>query len=438
MAKSRSIGGIYAELSLRDGKFKAGLKASSMAMKRFAAQSSKYAAAGLAAGAGAAAAGLATGTLHTLDQVDALGDLSAQTGVAVADLMVLQRAYKDGGRAAEMTGKDIGKMQKTLADAAGGGNDPFAEMGLSARALMGLNPSQQFRDIGAAIMRIQNPAERTAKAMQIFGKGGMGLTSVFPGIDAAAKALGKMPELAEKFAEQMGKANDLIGHFPVKSDQFFTGFTAGIVGGILPDLEKVDNFDFTDLGKNLGDAVASGLSVLRDGSFLDVLSLEFDRKAFDIFGKIAGLGKFAVDMVGAAAEARGRTLLTSVFSGSEAGEKAFDRIMAEKMAGFNDIKNPFQGEIDNIDQQIGVIYNKAAPRKTAQDPFKLQGMLRAMQGAAVVPNADFMSQAMARPNPAPMLTAGSVAGTDMKEQTELLRTLVGYMKEAKKGGTLRW
>ena len=28
---------------------------------------------------------LAAGTLHTLDQADALGDLSAQTGVAVAD-----------------------------------------------------------------------------------------------------------------------------------------------------------------------------------------------------------------------------------------------------------------------------------------------------------------------------------------------------------------
>ncbi|RYD46591.1 MAG: hypothetical protein EOP83_29405 [Verrucomicrobiaceae bacterium] len=138
MAKSRSIGGIYAELSLRDGKFKAGMKAASVAIGRFAKASAKYSAigGGLATAAGTAA--LARGTLKTLDQVDALGDLSAQTGVAVADMMKLQRAYADGGRAADAAGKDIGKMQKTIYTAASGGKDPFASIGLNAAELLKL------------------------------------------------------------------------------------------------------------------------------------------------------------------------------------------------------------------------------------------------------------------------------------------------------------
>lgn len=277
MAKSRSIGGIYAELSLRDGKFKAGLKASAVAMKRFGVASAKYAGAGLAAATVASTAALTAGTLKTLDQVDALGDLSAQTGVAVADMMVMQRAYADGGRAAEMAGKDIGKMQKSLVEAASGKKDPFAAIGLSAQGLLKMDPAQQFREIGAAIMRIQNPAERTAKAMEIFGKGSMGLTTVFEGLPDAARALGRMPELAQKFAGAMGEANDLIGHLPIKSDQFFTGFTAGIIGQLLPNLEKIDNYDFTNIGESLGSGLAVAFQSLTDGSVWELFRLQGER-----------------------------------------------------------------------------------------------------------------------------------------------------------------
>ncbi len=255
MAKSRSIGGIYAELSLRDGKFKAGMKSAGAALGKFAATSAKFA----ATGGAAAGAALTAGTLRTLDQVDALGDLSAQTGVSIADMMKLQQAYKMGGRAADMAGKDIGKMQKTIVAAASGGEDPFKVLGLSATELLQMNPAAQFDAVGEAIMRIANPAERTAKAMEIFGKGGMGLTTVFEGLPDAARALGKMPQIAQEFGARMGEANDLIGNLPLKSDQFFMGFTAGIVDTLLPGLNAVNEFDFTVLGQNLGNTLSNAL-----------------------------------------------------------------------------------------------------------------------------------------------------------------------------------
>lgn len=255
MAKSRSIGSIYAELSLRDGKFKGGLKAAGAKLKEFAGTSAKYAAAATAAGGAA----LTAGTLRTLDRVDALGDLSAQTGVAIGDMMKLQQAYKMGGREAEMAGKDIGKMQKSLVTAANGGDDPFQSIGLSAKELLKMNPAAQFSSIGEAIMRIANPAERTAKAMQIFGKGGMGLTTVFEGLPDAVTALGRMPQVAQEFGARMGEANDLIGNLPLKADQFFMGFTAGIVDSLLPGLNAVNEFDFTTLGQNLGKSLTDAL-----------------------------------------------------------------------------------------------------------------------------------------------------------------------------------
>ena len=273
MAKSRSIGGVYASLSLRDGGFKSGLKSARKGLNDFGSKAVKGAALGVAALAAGLAAAAVAGTRSTLSMVDDLGDVAKQTGVAVADMMKLQQAYKDGGRAAEMTGKDIAKMQKSIFGAASGGEDPFTAIGLSAKELLQLNPAAQFEQIGAAIMRIQNPAERTAKAMEIFGKGSMGLTTVFDGLPGAATALGRMPELAQKFAGAMGEANDLIGHLPLKSDQFFVGFTAGIIGQLLPGLQKIDNYDFTTLGENIGNALSVGFQILTDGSVWELFSL---------------------------------------------------------------------------------------------------------------------------------------------------------------------
>lgn len=282
MAKSRSIGGIYASLSLRDGGFKRGLSSAKKQLMEFGGTAIKSAAIG-AAGLGAAMATAAVmGTRSTLSMVDDLGDVSAQTGIAISDMMRLQRAYADGGREASNVGKDVGKMQKALVEASSGGSDPFSSIGLSAKELLKLDPAQQFQQIGEAIMRIQNPAERTAKAMEIFGKGGMGLVTVFGGIDGAVTSLGKMPELAQKFGAAMGEANDLIGHLPVKSDQFFVGFTSGIIGQLLPALQKIDNYDFTDLGMSVGTALATAFEMITDGSMWEIFQLNAEKAILSI------------------------------------------------------------------------------------------------------------------------------------------------------------
>ena len=319
---SRSIGGIYASLSLKDTGFKAGLKSASEKLKSFGATSAKWAAVG-AVGAGAGmAAGLVAGTKHTLSQVDALADLSAQTGLAVDDMMKLQQAYKDGGREAEMAGKDIGKMQKAIVGANNGGPDPFAPIGLSVKDLISMNPAQQFNAIGAAIMRISNPAERTAKAMEIFGKGGMGLTTVFGSIPQVEKALGRMPELAKKFAGAMGDANDLIGHLPLKSDQFFVGFTAGIIGELLPALEKIDNFDFTTIGQSLGADLATVFQSISDGSAWEIFELYAEKAVMGFGSNLANSGIIAAKTIGIAMEA--------AMAGGKDHMKNFDTFLGDK------------------------------------------------------------------------------------------------------------
>jgi len=243
-----------------------------------AASGSKYAA---VAATGTAVA-LAAGTKGAISMVDAIGDMSAQTGVGVAELMKLQQAYKDGGGNAEDAGKDIAKMQKAIANSKMDGSDPFTSMGLSLEALMNMSPDQQFKTIGDAIMRIENPTLRNAKAMEIFGKSGTKLISVFGSIESSANKLGDMPALAAKFAGAMDEANDIFGRLNTKKDQFFVGFASGIIGELLPNLQKVDEFDFTMLGNNLGKNIAIGFRGLTDGTLLEIAGLKMNAWILDI------------------------------------------------------------------------------------------------------------------------------------------------------------
>ena len=369
MAKSRNIGNLYAELTLKDQKFQAGVKRSESRLKKFGAAAAKW-------GVGAAAAGIAAlgvttiatgvalskGTLSTLDQVDALGDLSNQTGLAIGDLMKLQRAYKDGGREAEMLGKDVGKMQKSLVTANSGGDDPFSSMGLAAADLLKLNPAQQFEKIGNAIMSIQNPAERTAKAMAIFGKGGMGLMTIFPGIAEAAMHLGRMPELAQKFSGAMGEANDIIGRLPSKSDQFFVGFTSGIIGTLLPNLQKVDGFDFTTIGQNLGTSIAAGIQMITSGDlwiqFLsrgEIAALELGK----MFEKVIKTNLLSVPaMLETVMQQAGDSIAN--FTGGEKKGKSFSQNL-QSMSG----KSIFQDEIDSTSKMLDQMADRY--KKIVQD-----------------------------------------------------------------------
>jgi hypothetical protein len=273
---ARSIGSMYAELTLRD-KMSKGIKSAVASLKSFGTASLKY---GAVAGAAVTAAMIA-GTKRALSQGAALEHLSQQTGVLSGNLAILQRAYKDSGLSADAVGQDINKLQRNIADAASGNVTAaakFSRLGLAVEELQKLKPEDQFQAIGAAIMAIEDPAERAAAAMDIFGRGRGALQRVFgSGLANAEKSLGRMPEIANRFAGAMERADTLLGRMPAKSDAFFMGFTSGIVGQILPHLERVDEFDFTTLGENLGIAIGKGMEMITSGKAWQLFELHAEK-----------------------------------------------------------------------------------------------------------------------------------------------------------------
>ena len=100
-----------------------------------------------------AAAGVVTAGFdrfkQALDVGGQLNDLSANTGIAVADLVVLQQEFANAGKSAEDIGPVFGKMAKTLQG--GSADDTIKKLGINLEELKKKTPAEQFRTLGAAI-----------------------------------------------------------------------------------------------------------------------------------------------------------------------------------------------------------------------------------------------------------------------------------------------
>ena len=320
---SKSIGSVYAELALRDKNFSSNLHKAGAGMKRFQRSSMSMGNVARGVGASMAVAGLAIaglsgylakGTKDALDLGGRLSDVAAQTGLSVSSAMHLERAFKDGGLEATAMASSINKIQKVIAGANDGGEDPFAAMGLSADALLRLDPAKQFEEIGRAIARIENPTLRNAAAMKVFGKsGGKLMTVLGKGLGDARESLGSMPALMEKFANSFDRASDIMGNLPAKSEQFFTGFASGVIGVVLPNLEKINKFDFTRVGANFGAVIAAAFTGITNGTYMRVFEnkmfLAIDNSAgkiLDVFGAaFEALGEYFTNMIDRATEGVG-------------------------------------------------------------------------------------------------------------------------------------
>ena len=187
-----------------------------------------------------------------------LAELSDRTGVAVDQLLILERAFQNTGIGADSLGPIINKMQKAIVDAGDGTSkaaDAFTKLGIPLSTLQNLSPDEQLKAIGKAIAGIPDPAERAAVSMEIFGKSGGALNQVFANMDGeleTAKAqLGSLPEVMKAGAAQFDKISDNLTVVGGK----FVEFAAGIIDKVKPALDALTTaltrIDATKLGQDL-------------------------------------------------------------------------------------------------------------------------------------------------------------------------------------------
>jgi hypothetical protein len=274
---------VSTKLTLDTSGFNRGIKSAENGMAKFKAAAGPAVLGGVAAGfaaAAAAAAGLAVGIKGALDLAGALSDLSSRTGVAAGELRILQEAFARNGLSAEKVGPSINKMQRALVEA-GDGTGPAAEafkmLGISVDGLRGMDASSQFAAIGQAINALPDPAARAAAAMQLFGRSGGEMLTLFANSGAmaeAARSVGDQADILTRNANLFDQASDILGSVATKMQGFFVGVADTLVPALMPLLEAADGIDLSGLGQDLGNAIAFGLTVITSGNLGNILSAQ--------------------------------------------------------------------------------------------------------------------------------------------------------------------
>ena len=131
---------------------------------------------------------------------DDLNKMAARTGVSVEALSGLKFAAEQSGAGITELEAGLRGMQRSINDLGRGlstQKDAFGALGLAFEDLSGLSPEKQFSSIAEAISRVDDPTQKAALAMQIFGRAGQRL---IPLLSGGAIAL----EQFQREAEELG------------------------------------------------------------------------------------------------------------------------------------------------------------------------------------------------------------------------------------------
>lgn len=197
-----------------------------------------------------------------LDLGGKFADMSAATGASVSELVMLTQAFQNNGLAAEQVAPMIARFQRAL----GGVNEEgqstagaLEKLGTNTLALSRMTVAQQFQELSRAFSAIEDPAERTRRAMELFGRSGAQMLTLFRDPTAftrAAAEIGAMGDVLEANATRFDSMSDALTTLGQKMDQFFVGAMSSMGGA--DALEKAAQADFTAAGQSAG-AVASAL-----------------------------------------------------------------------------------------------------------------------------------------------------------------------------------
>jgi hypothetical protein len=211
-------------------------------------------------GIGMAVDRIASSFLDTAKAIDETQKQAFSLGMSFSDLTVAQRLFGDtAGVGAEATGEALKKMQINLVKARDGSGDlakSLKQIGLDAKQLSNLAPLDAFKAIAAEFNKIENSAERTKFAVDLFGKSGGLLVGALADGAKSADAMEQhlrssgmlLSDEAVKAVEMM---NDQMGLF----NDHIVGAANSITGRLAPAIAAA----MTDVNKGLDAAGSTGI-----------------------------------------------------------------------------------------------------------------------------------------------------------------------------------
>jgi tape measure domain-containing protein len=313
MAGSRSIGGIFATLSLKDAQFRKGLSSASAGLEKFGKASMAAGAAGVAAIGALSVAGMVGFVKSSSKAAATIEDLTIQFGVLTSSASKAQqliKAFREEEKKSALSTEDYGEgakkllannvayekvipTLKMLADVSLGNSERFGRLSLafgqiSAKGKLagqelnqlaesGFNPLQQMaektgesyeslfkkmegreisvQDVTNALKDATSEGGRFYKAID---KGSAGTNAKINQTKAAITQL--QVAFGTGFNDGLKNALDAISKFlPQMEDKFKTA--GSFVGMAITDAVSGDGAKFTLIGEYIGTAIAEGMKI---------------------------------------------------------------------------------------------------------------------------------------------------------------------------------
>ena len=246
------------------------------------------AAAGIA-GVGAAAAAITSGLVALEDRVERLGRLANQLGVSFDFVQVLEEAGNRADVSIEQLSGSFARLQNTLAggdEESKKASDALRQLGVTVEEFGALSEQQRIELIGEKLATIEDPAQRSAAAIALFGRSGVQLLPFFNELDGAANDIERLgsavSDLDRARLAEFGAGIDALGVATRGLGQELTlpflGLAEGIAQGTADFLGGVN-------------AIASAIG--------DILAPEMDTLG-NLFQAVGAAARVAADIIASA------------------------------------------------------------------------------------------------------------------------------------------
>jgi hypothetical protein len=174
---------------------------------------------------------------RTIELGDSMNDMSQRTGVSVESLAKFRKAAATSGTDIDAVAKSLVKLSKGLYETSQTGKGPASEalqtLGISATDAAGkLKTADQVTlEIANKFKTMPDGIEKTALAMQLFGKSG---ADMIPMLNEGGKAIESLSvKMTAAFAKKADEYNDKLAMLGGKVG----GLAAGLTVALLPALD---------------------------------------------------------------------------------------------------------------------------------------------------------------------------------------------------------
>jgi len=209
-------------------------------------------------GAAVASVGVAMVALTkaSLSNIDANTKQARSLGLTHDALKRMALVANEAGVETGQLTSMLGLMQRNIDALAEGTKaqvEAFKRLGLSISDLQGLSPDEQFARIADALNNISDPTQKTALAMDVFGKSGRNAINMLDNYRSKTQDAATFQErfgiaVRQSTAEGIEAANDAVGRLGM----IMEGLGNRIAGFVAPAIERVANGLITFAGNVLG------------------------------------------------------------------------------------------------------------------------------------------------------------------------------------------